>query len=66
VLHVRFEGRSYEVGALDARLDAGMNDAQVRERVAQLLDVGIDRLTGYVVDRAPTGHVIVRPEAVYG
>ena len=66
MLHLRFEGRSYDLSPLELRLDAGMTDAQLKERIAQHLDVGLDRLDTYVVDRSPTGHLIVRPEAVYG
>ena len=66
MLHVRFEGKSYELDAIQARVFPGMSDVQIRERVAQALDVGLGRLDGYVVDRSPTGHVIIRPEAVYG
>jgi hypothetical protein len=34
--------------------------------VAQYLDVGIGRFQDYVVDRRPSGDLIVRPEAIYG
>jgi len=64
MLHVRFEGRSYQIpGSL---FDSRASDVQIKEHVARHLDVGVDRLDPYVVDRTPTGHVVVRPEAVYG
>ncbi|HJK94856.1 MAG TPA: hypothetical protein RMH85_06200 [Polyangiaceae bacterium LLY-WYZ-15_(1-7)] len=66
MIHVRFEGRSFDLSPLELRLDAGMSDQTIKERVAQFLDVGLDRMQPYVVDRSPTGHLIVRPEAVYG
>ena len=66
MIHVRFEGRSFDLSPLELRLDAGMSDQTIQERVAQFLDVGLDRMQPYVVDRSPTGHLIVRPEAVYG
>lgn len=66
MIHLRFEGKSYDISPLDLRLDAGMGDEQIKQRVAQYLDVGLDRVAPYVVDRSPTGHVILRPEAVYG
>ncbi|MEM9068802.1 MAG: hypothetical protein AAGE52_09865 [Myxococcota bacterium] len=66
MLHLRFEGRSYDLSPIELRLDAAMSDAQIKTRIAQFLDVGLDRIEPYVVDRSPTGHVIVRPEAVYG
>ena len=65
MLHVRFEGKSYDLGDRVPVLD-GMNDADVKGAVARFLDVDQSRLEKYVVDRTPTGHVIVRPEALYG
>jgi hypothetical protein len=44
----------------------GMGDAQVKERLAQHLDVARELFRDYVVDRGPNGDLIVRPEAVYG
>lgn len=38
----------------------------VKERVARHLNVNSDRLSAYVIDRRPTGDLIIRPEAVYG
>jgi hypothetical protein len=43
-----------------------MNDADVKGAVARFLGVDQKLLEKYVVDRTPTGHVIVRPEALYG
>ncbi|MBW4577378.1 MAG: hypothetical protein KME08_19100 [Aphanothece sp. CMT-3BRIN-NPC111] len=66
MVHVRFEGRSYDITENQLGVTAGMNDTAVKERLAQHLDVGRDRLQSYVVDRRPSGDVIIRPEAVYG
>ena len=66
MIHLRFEGRSYELSPLALGLAPGSSAKVVKERIAQFLDVGIDRLDPYVVDQSPTGHTIVRPEAVYG
>jgi hypothetical protein len=66
MVHVRFEGRSYDMTENQLGVTAGMNDTAVKERLAQHLDVGRDRLQFYVVDRRPSGELIVRPEAVYG
>jgi len=66
MVHIRFEGRSFDVSERDLRLAPGLSDAEVKERVAGYLDVGVERLRFYVVDRAPGGSLIVRPEAVYG
>ena len=43
-----------------------MNDAQIFERLAAHFDVSQARFDSYVVDRSPSGDLIVRPEAVYG
>ncbi len=66
MVHVRFEGKSLDVTEQQLGMTAGMSDAQVMERVAQHLDVGTVRFTDYVVDRRPSGDIVIRPEAVYG
>ncbi|BCL38264.1 MAG TPA: hypothetical protein V6D25_12900 [Leptolyngbyaceae cyanobacterium] len=66
MVHIRFEGRSVDVGETQLGITASMNDVAIKERVARHLDVNSDRLGAYVVDRRPSGDLIVRPEAVYG
>ncbi len=66
MVHVRFEGKSYDLTELQLGMTAGMSDARVLERIAQHLDVGTARLSDYVVDRRPSGDIVIRPEAVYG
>jgi hypothetical protein len=66
MVHVRFEGRSYDYAERDLGVNARMSDAEVKAQVAQHFEVALGRLAGYVVDRSPTGDLIVRPEAVYG
>lgn len=66
MVHVRFEGRSYDVTENDLGLRTGMNDSQVKERLAVHFDVKRDRFSDYVIDRRPSGDLIIRPEAVYG
>lgn len=66
MIHVRFEGRSYDVQERDLDLGKRANDRQVLENLSRYLDVDYRRLQFYVVDRRPSGTVIVRPEAVYG
>ena len=66
MVHVRFEGRSYDVSENNAQITTGMQDNQVKERLAQYFDVGVDRFTNYVIDRPASGDLIIRPEAVYG
>ena len=66
MVHVRFEGRSYDFVEHQVGIERGMNDGQVKERLAQHFDVRRERFNDYVVDRGPDGDLIVRPEAVYG
>lgn len=65
-IHVRFEGKSYELEGEGLRLHAGSPDTEIRERLAGFLDVGTHRFVDYVIDRRPSGAIVVRPEAVYG
>jgi hypothetical protein len=66
MVHVRFEGRSYDIAETQLGVTAGMNDTAIKERLAQHFDIMRDRFQSYVVDRRPTGDLIIRPEAVYG
>ena len=66
MVHVRFEGRSLDVTERELGVTTGMSDVEVKERLARHLDVRQERLREYVVDRGPSGDLIVRPEAVYG
>lgn len=66
MVHIRFEGRSLDVTETQLGITASMNDVAVKERVSRHLDVSINRLVEYVVDRRPSGDLIIRPEAVYG
>jgi len=66
MVHVRFEGRSYDLTERQLGVTTAMNDTAIKERLAKHFDVKGDRLKFYVVDRRPSGDLIVRPEAVYG
>lgn len=66
MVHIRFEGRSLDVTKAQLQIAADMNDVAVKERVSRHLDVNVNRLWGYIVDRRPSGDTIVRPGAVYG
>ncbi len=66
MIHVRFEGRSLDIAEASLGVTANASDVAVKERLGQHLDVAQERLSGYVVDRRPSGDVIIRPEAVYG
>ncbi|WP_449418937.1 hypothetical protein [Phormidium nigroviride] len=66
MVHIRFEGRSYDVAEEQLGITPNMNDGAVKERLASHFDVARDRFQSYVLDRRQTGDLIVRPEAVYG
>ena len=66
MVHIRFEGRSYDIKEDRVNIASGMSDSQIKERLAQHFDVGISSFTNYVVDRPSSGDLIIRPEAVYG
>jgi len=66
MVHVRFEGRSYDLPENQLNIEPQMNDSQIKERLAQHFDVAQHRLGSYVVDRPSSGDLIIRPEAVYG
>jgi hypothetical protein len=66
MVHVRFEGRSFDYAERELRVEAGMTDREIKDRLAQFLDASRDRLEAYVVERTWGGDLIIRPEAVYG
>ncbi|MGB3240035.1 MAG: hypothetical protein WBB29_17200 [Geitlerinemataceae cyanobacterium] len=66
MVHIRFEGRSYDMSETQLGIRTNMTDIVVKERVAGYFDVNCDRLQFYVVDRRPSGDIVIRPEAVYG
>lgn len=66
MIHVRYQGRSYDFDARELEVDVGSPDNLIRKRVADKLGVSEQRLAHYTVDRPENGNIIVRPEAVYG
>ena len=66
MVHIRFEGRSYDLTETRLGIRSGMNDVEVKQQVALHLEVNRDRLHSYIIDRRPSGDLIIRPEAVYG
>ena len=66
MVHIRFEGRSFDVTENQLKLTTGMSDSKIKERLAQYFDVHQNRFSEYVIDHPISGDLIVRPEAVYG
>ena len=66
LLHIRFEGRSYDVPVSELDLGPLSADEAVRTALANYLDVSTRALRSYVVERHANGNMTVRPEAVFG
>lgn len=66
MLHLRYQGRSHDIPERQLGIYAGMSDGDIKAAVARHFDIGTKQLRDHVIDRAPSGDLIVRPEAVYG
>lgn len=66
MVHIRFEGRSLDVPERVLQMSHTPTDEELKVSVARHLNVGPKVLDRYVVDRRPSGDIVVRPEAVYG
>jgi hypothetical protein len=66
MVHVRFEGRSYDFAEREVGVERDMTDAAIKAQLARHFDVRQDRFGNHVIDRGPSGDLIIRPEAVYG
>ena len=66
VLHIRFNGRSFDIPLADLDVGVLSTDADVKRALASYLDVPDAKFRDYVVDRHETGNLTVRPEAVFG
>ena len=66
MIHVRYDGRSYDLKAVEMNITDESNDQDVSMAVARFLEVGLDKLEAYVVERHRNGNITLRPEAVFG
>lgn len=66
VLHIRFEGRSFDIPLSDLDVGTISTDAEVKHALADYLAVPEAKFRDYVVDRHETGNLTVRPQAVFG
>ncbi|QIZ71069.1 hypothetical protein [Oxynema aestuarii] len=66
MIHIRFEGRSYDLEETDLGISDRTDNHEIFDRLARHFEVKRDRFDRYVIDRRPSGDYIVRPEAVYG
>ncbi len=65
-LHIRFEGRSYDLPLVELDLGALSSDDDVRRALVGYLNVPDAALKHYVIERHANGNMTVRPEAVFG
>lgn len=66
MVHIRFDGRSWQVPAATLGLDEVTDESAVKHAVAAYLDIAVEQLAPYIVEVHPSGNVTVRPEAVFG
>ncbi len=66
VLHIRFEGRSFDIPLGDLDVGTQSNDADIKRALSTYLEVPISKFAHYVVDRHSTGNLTIRPEAIFG
>ena len=66
VLHIRFDGRSFDIPLSDLDVGTLSTDAEVKRALSGYLNVPEAKFRDYTVDRHETGNLTVRPEAVFG
>jgi hypothetical protein len=65
VLHVRFEGNSYELALDELNLDMDSSEDQIKRTVASHYHRPATFFTRYTVVRHSNA-IVLRPEAIYG
>lgn len=65
-VHIRFEGRSWDILCRDLDVSPMSTDEQVRRALANYFGVEIGKFRAYVIERHANGNMTVRPEAVFG
>ena len=66
MVHIRFQGRSYQLEAAQLDISALSSDQEIRQALAQYFEVSAGKLSAYVIERHENGNMTVRPEAVFG
>jgi hypothetical protein len=66
MVHIRYDGRSHDVPQRALDIGDMSTDAEVKTALAVHLDVPVEKFRNYAVNREATGHITVRPEAVFG
>ena len=66
VLHIRFEGRSFDVPLGDLDVGAMSRDVDIKRALAEYLGISSARLRDYTIDRHANDNLTIRPNAVFG
>ncbi|MCC6133364.1 MAG: hypothetical protein IT186_25820 [Acidobacteria bacterium] len=66
MIHVRFEGKSWDLPLSQLGLGSASSPAEIRESVSRVLGLSIELLNDYTVEEHANGNVTIRPEAVFG
>jgi hypothetical protein len=66
LVHVRFDGRSFDVSASQLDLSVGASDREIKQALARRLEVSERELADYTVDRHRNGNLTIRPNAIFG
>ena len=66
VVHLRFEGRSWDIEFNILDVGDQSSDLDIRQALANYFNVPIRKFSAYVVQRHENGNITVRPEAVFG
>lgn len=62
MVHVRFEGRSFDSTEGQLGVQPRASEQELKERLARRFDVNLESFRPHVVDRTERGDTIVRPE----
>jgi hypothetical protein len=65
-VHVRFEGQSWDIAFSILDLGDFSSDQDVRQALANYLQVPLGKFASYIVQRHANGNITLRPEAVFG
>jgi hypothetical protein len=66
VVHIRFDGRSFDIPLADLDVGTMSSDGEIKRALSGYLNVPEVKFRDYVVDRHETGNMTVRQEAVFG
>ena len=63
MIHIEYDGRSYEVAEDQLDFSRARTDDQLKARLAFFLDVWPRLLDSYHIDRRPNGTLVLSPQA---